>query len=188
MRCFIAIEIPEKIKKEIEKIQKQLPGFKGKLIEPENLHLTLKFLGEINSREIEQIKEKLSEIEFPKFTSEIDSIGFFNNRKSFKKQLIIWLHIKNCEGLQKLIDNKLSGLFPKEKRFMSHLTIARIKDIKNKKIFLEEIEKIKISKLNFDVDKFYLKESILTKEKPFYKDISVFYLKKYSQERKSYFI
>jgi 2'-5' RNA ligase len=47
MRAFISIEFPEEIKNELKKIQEQLPEFKGKNTEPKNLHLTLKFLGEI---------------------------------------------------------------------------------------------------------------------------------------------
>ena len=47
MRTFIAVDIPENVKEEIIKIQDKLPEFVGKLTELENLHLTLKFLGEI---------------------------------------------------------------------------------------------------------------------------------------------
>ena len=47
MRCFIAIELPNEVKKEIFKIQKKLPQAKLKLVSHENMHLTLKFLGEI---------------------------------------------------------------------------------------------------------------------------------------------
>ncbi len=45
MRCFISIDLPEKIIQEIKKIQEELPEFIGKKTETENLHLTLKFLG-----------------------------------------------------------------------------------------------------------------------------------------------
>ena len=61
-RCFISIDLPEIIRREIQKIQEQLPDFKGKLTEQENLHLTLKFLGEISDDEIEEIRKKLREI------------------------------------------------------------------------------------------------------------------------------
>ena len=173
MRVFIAIEIPEKIKKEIIRIQKQLPEFKGKLTEEENLHLTLKFLGEVDEKDIEKIRKKLNEIKIKKFDSEIDSLGFFSEK--FIK--IIWLHISNCEELQKQIDEKLKNFFPREERFMSHLTIARVKNVKNKKEFIEQMKEIKISKMNFEIEKFELKESILTEEKPIYKDIEVYSLK-----------
>jgi RNA 2',3'-cyclic 3'-phosphodiesterase len=166
-RIFIAIEIPEEIKEEIIQIQKQLPEFKGKLTEIENLHVTLKFLGEIEEEKIEEIKKRLREIKFKGFESKIDKIGFFDN----SDRGVIWIHVANCEELQKEVDNSLYGLFEKEKRFMSHLTIARTKEIKDKKIFLEELEKIKISPLGFSVKEFVLKESIPLEGKHIYKDL-----------------
>lgn len=160
MRIFIAIEIPDEIKKEIIEIQKHLPAFKRKLTEEENLHLTLKFLGEIEENKIEEVKKRLREIKFKSFEAEIDKIGFFDKRD----RGIIWLNLTNCENLQKEIDQKLKGLFEVEKRFMSHLTIARTKLIKNKKEFLEELKKIKIQKNNFFVKEFKLIESKLSEK------------------------
>ena len=61
MRTFIAIDIPDSIKNEIIKIQNSLPEFIGKKTEKENLHLTLKFLGEIDEEKIELIKKELRE-------------------------------------------------------------------------------------------------------------------------------
>jgi 2'-5' RNA ligase len=178
MRTFIAIDIPEEIKKEIVKIQKQIPEFKGKLTEKENLHLTLKFLGEASEYNVQKIKEKLREIEYNPFEAEIDSLGFFDNRKSnkYEQPFIVWLHIKNCDELQKQIDSKLERLFEKEKRFMSHLTIARVKNVKNKKEFTEKLYEINIPKMKFYVNSFSLKESILTAKGSIYKDIEVYNL------------
>ena len=172
MRTFISIEIPEEVKKEIVKIQKSLPEFQGKLTEEENLHLTLKFLGEVDEEQIEKIKEKLREIKFNKFETEVDSIGVFS--ENFIK--IVWLHMTNCEELQKQIDEALENMFEKEDRFMSHLTIARVKNIKDKKKFLEELKKMKIDKMKFSVSSFNLKNSILTKEKPVYEIIEEYSL------------
>jgi len=174
MRVFISIDIPEKVKEEILKIQSQLPEFSGKKTERENLHLTLKFLGEIDDRKIEMVDAKLAEIKFNKFEVEIDSIGVFSE----KFIRIVWLHMTDCEKLQTEIDEKLKDLFAKEKRFMSHLTIARVKNIRNKKDFLDKLEKIKIHKINFIVDNFRLKNSILTEEGPTYKTLEKYNLNK----------
>ncbi len=171
MRAFISIEISEDIKREILKIQEQLPEFAGKLIEFENLHLTLKFLGDIDKKELKEIRKRLNEIRSKEFETGIDILGFFS--EDFIR--IIWLHITNCEKLQKLIDEKLGDLFEKE-RFTPHLTIARVKNIQDKKKFLEEFRKIKMPPLRFKVEKFYLKESILTEEKPIYRDLAVYNL------------
>jgi len=164
MRAFISINISEEIKKEIKKIQDLLPEFFGKKIELQNLHLTLKFLGEVEEKDAEETKEKLRKIKIEKFATEIDEIGVFSE----KFLRIIWLHMKDCDNLQKQIDNALKNLFEPEKRFMSHLTIARIKGLKDKKGFLQDLKKIKIEKIKFKVDKFYLMKSELTAEGPRY--------------------
>jgi len=167
MRAFIAVDIPEKIKREIVKIQNSLPEFKGKTTEPENLHLTLKFLGEVNQEALEKVKNKLKSIKFEQFETEIDSIGTFNAR-------IVWLHMTNCNELQKEIDKTLKDIFQPEERFMSHLTIARVKEIKDKKSFLKELGKTKFDKIKFEVKEFKLKESVLTKNGSIYRDIEVY--------------
>jgi len=164
MRAFISINISEEIKKEIKKIQDLLPEFFGKKTELQNLHLTLKFLGEVEEKDAEETKEKLRKIKIEKFATEIDEIGVFSE----KFLRIIWLHMKDCDNLQKQIDNALKNLFEPEKRFMSHLTIARIKGLKDKKGFLQDLKKIKIEKIKFKVDKFYLMKSELTAEGPRY--------------------
>jgi len=170
MRTFIAIDIPEKIKKEIIKIQNQLPEFKGKKTEIENLHLTLKFLGEVDEKKISEVKRRLTEIELASFIAEINSIGMFSDR-------IVWLGVRNCNELQKQIDEKLSDLFEKEKRFMGHLTIARIKELKVRKKFLAKLKKIEIPEIKFPVRDFNLKKSKLGRPGPVYENIEVYNLK-----------
>jgi RNA 2',3'-cyclic 3'-phosphodiesterase len=167
MRTFVAIEISDKIKYEIIKLQRQLPKFKGKLTEEENFHVTLKFLGEIDEDKIEEVKKRLAEIKYKSFEVKIDKIGFFDN----VDRGVIWVHATNCEGLQKEVDNSLYGLFEQEKRFMSHLTIARTKYTQDKKKFLRELGKIKISPLEFSVSEFILKESIPMKDKHVYENL-----------------
>jgi RNA 2',3'-cyclic 3'-phosphodiesterase len=170
MRTFISIEFPKEIKEEILKIQKQLPSFNGKKIEFENLHLTLKFLGEIDEKTLSLIKERLRKVKTKQFFVEINSMGMFSDK-------IIWIGIMNCEELQKEIDKTLNGVFEPESRFMGHLTIARIKQLKNRREFLEKIKRIKIIHLKFRAEKFNLKKSTLTEKGPVYEDIEVYNLK-----------
>jgi len=171
-RCFIAINIPKNIKNKIYEIQNQLPEFIGKKTKLENLHLTLKFLGEINEDKIEKIKEKLKQTKFKKFNTTLDEVGVFSEK--FIK--ILWLHLTNCTELQKQIDNSLQDLFKPEFRFMSHITIARVKKIQNKNQFLENLKKIKIPEIKFHIDKFYLMSSELSSQDPKYKIIEEYNL------------
>jgi len=172
MRIFISVDMSKEIQEEIKKIQEKLPEFKGKKTEPENLHLTLKFFGEVSEKKVEKIKEKLRKVKYNSFGTEIDVFGVFSQK--FVK--IIWLHLKNCEGLQEKIDDSLKNLFKPERRFMSHLTIARVKKVKNRKKFLEELQRIKLPEINFKVENFRLKKSELKPDGPKYKIIEEYIL------------
>lgn len=172
MRVFISVELPREVKKEIKKIQAKLPEFVGKKTELENLHLTLKFLGEIDREKVEQVKKALKKVKLKKFEAELDKLGIFT--PSFIK--IVWVSLAGCNELQKQVDEALSGLFGKEKRFMSHVTIARVKNVKDKKKFLSEVNKIKFEKIKFKVDRFYLMESVLHEKGPEYRVIESYSL------------
>jgi RNA 2',3'-cyclic 3'-phosphodiesterase len=177
-RTFIAIDLPREIINEVERVQGELQKkniFHGKLTEPENLHLTLKFLGEISEEQIGKVKEKLKEVRFSKFEAYLGELGVFN--PSYIK--LVWIHIieKKILELQKEIDEKLKDLFSKEQRFISHLTIARVKNVKDKKLFLQEIEKIKVQNLKFSVREFYLMKSELKESGPEYSILETYSLK-----------
>ncbi len=180
IRAFVSVDIPERLRQEIKKIQDSLPGFRGKLTEPENFHLTLKFLGDISQKTLEKVKEKLKEINMNSFDARVSRIGVFSE----KYVRIVWLKIENVSKLQKAVDEKLSELesenFEKEERFMSHLTIARVKNLKNKKYFLSELNKIEIPKsLKFKVENFYFKKSTLYPEGPVYEVLESYSLSEF---------
>ena len=170
MRCFIGIDLSSSAIKEIKKLQNIIePHFTGKITESKNLHLTLKFLGEINNDTLKKVKKKLSIIKSQSLKLYLDKLGVFS--KKFVK--IVWVKVSNV-SLQKLIDNSLADIFEKEWRFMGHITIARVKNLKNKSSFLELINKTNVNKVSFMVTEFYLKESILRNEGPVYKVISTY--------------
>jgi len=177
MRCFIAIKFPEEILDKIQGIQEESAKgklFEGKFTERENLHLTLKFFGELDERKIERIREKLKEIKKERFDAEIKEMGVFNE----DIVRIIWLKV-NGEGvldLQKDIDEKLAEFFKKEERFMSHVTIARVKKCEDKRKLISELKEIRIPQMNFLVREFYLISSVLKKEKAEYSVIEKFEL------------
>lgn len=172
-RCFVSVDIPEEIRFKIKEIQDKLPEFYGKKTELGNLHLTLKFLGEIDDEKIKKIKKKLDEVDYFCFNAEFGGIGVFS--ENYVR--IVWLELKNCEKLQQRIDSALESLFSKEKIFMSHLTIARIKKLKDKENFLRKLKSLEIPKIDFIVDNFKLKESILKPKGPEYRTLFEYKLK-----------
>ena len=175
MRCFISINIPREVEDKIKEIQRQIKRLgliEAKFVKKGLFHLTLKFLGEIDERNVGEVKKKLREIKLSKFETEINEIGVFSE----KFIRIIWVYLARCNILQELVDEKLKDLFKPEKRFMSHLTIARVKSIKDKEKFLEKLKKIEIPKIKFAIDKFYLMKSELTSERPKYEIIEEYEL------------
>src|SRR3989344_4177217 len=169
IRTFLAVEISDKAVKEIAKVQDLLANklkFTGKTIEPENLHVTLKFFGEITQQEIEKIDERLKNVEFPEIKAKLGKIGAFTYNNQPK---IIWVKIEgNLTKIQMLIDKQLEPLFELEERFVSHLTIARVKYVKDIKYALEYIKHIHIPKIEFEINSINLQASKLTPLGPVY--------------------
>ncbi|MGV8151927.1 MAG: RNA 2',3'-cyclic phosphodiesterase [Candidatus Nanoarchaeia archaeon] len=170
MRCFISLGLSKEASYQIRKIQAELENlklFNGKFIDEENLHLTLKFLGEINEETLKKAKEALKQIKFNSFEAELGDLGVFS--KDFVR--IIWVEIKNAGKLQKEIDNNLSGIFTPEARFMSHITIARVKYTQDKNKLIESLKNMEYEKIKFNVNYFILMKSELKPTGPKYGEI-----------------
>ena len=173
MRCFIGIDLSIEATKEIERLQRIIkPHIVGKITSSENLHLTLKFLGEIEDATLDNVKKKLSSIEHQSFELTLNELGVFS-QKLIK---MVWVKVSTVP-LQPLVDNCLKDIFEPEHRFMGHITIARVKKIEDKQSFLKLINNTTINKIIFTVREFYLKESILTHKGPIYKVIDKYCLK-----------
>jgi len=168
MRCFIAIELDNDYFRELQNNIKE--HIKGTF--PKTFHLTLKFLGEVEDDAVNNIKETLSNIKFESFKISLSKIGRFPNENYIR---VIWIGLEPKEKiieLQKKIDNELLRLgFKKEKEFEPHLTLARVKFIKDKIKFNEFIKNIKVEKLEFDFDNFKLIKSTLTRNGAVYEEI-----------------
>ena len=176
MRLFIAIKIPEDIKEYISELQKQIDTANNKisLVNKDNIHLTLKFLGEVQPNDIETIKESLNNVKFKSFSVHLNDVDVFPNENYIR---VIWIGLEpeeNILELQKNIDESLKSLFRKEKDFKSHLTLARVKYIEDKNNFINKLKNIKIENKKIDISNFRLVKSTLTPEGPVYEDLEVF--------------
>jgi len=169
MRLFIAIEPPEEIKEYLSSIK--LPDFKGTAVKPSNIHLTLKFLGEVDEDKKNEIKKRLNKIKLEPINCTTSNIGYFPSEDYIK---VIWIGLEpkgKLTNLQQEIDNQLKDLFPKDKNFHPHLTLARVKFIEDKEKFKETIKTLKTEKHEFTITEFKLLKSTLTKEGPIYEEI-----------------
>ena len=131
MRLFIAIECPDDVKDELVKVQKEVIGLgKVKVVEYENLHLTLKFLGEVSEGKADGLGDVLSAVEYPPFTMEVGGMGVFPGPGNAR---VVWAGITRGSQELKKLQEKLEdtlGLkgFERDRRFHPHLTLARVKD------------------------------------------------------------
>lgn len=174
MRCFIAIELPEEVKAELRKAQEQLRKLSGlKASFNKEFHITLKFLGEITPAKVENVKKNLESCRLRKSPVELGSIGIFPNESYIR---VVWIGIAPEDEilkLQKQVDEALQKDFPKEKNFKTHMTIARIKYVGDKKRFVKQLQEIEFTRRKFEVASFKLMRSILGgKEGPVYEELA----------------
>lgn len=150
MRVFIAIDIIEDIKKQLGTIEEKLKplAMKAKWVNPDNLHLTLKFLGELEENKLLVIKDKLTKIieKFPTINLVLENFGFFPNQHKPRVFYISCKEDSNLKGLVNQIEAELiEEGFTKEDKFKEHITLARFKDKNDLADLLQELEKIKLT-------------------------------------------
>jgi len=180
MRAFIAIELPPKIKAYLSNIQNKLKtsGADVRWVNSKNIHLTLKFLGEIEDNLVLQINRVLEDVSLNKnsFIIRLDSLGAFPKINSPR---IIWTGIKpeNQAVFYQIVEeleDKISvfGIPKENKPFSPHLTIGRIRSsfnreklVKAMNVFGSEISK---EKMEHRVTKLTLFKSTLTTQGPIY--------------------
>ncbi|PIN79668.1 RNA 2',3'-cyclic phosphodiesterase [Candidatus Woesearchaeota archaeon CG10_big_fil_rev_8_21_14_0_10_34_8] len=162
MRTFLSIKILDKLKDKIQLLQKRLLKDGIKLVEKNNLHITLKFLGEINEAKLKQTKELLKNIKFKPFKIQLKDIGVFPNKNYVR---VIWIDCKSDEliYLGRQINTILKSLFRPE-TFTAHLTIARVR----RKIDLKEFLEKECYIGEFECSSFELMKSELTPNGPVY--------------------
>lgn len=178
VRTFIAIEIENKetLHKLIE-IREQLvsTGADVKPVEDENIHLTLRFIGEIPIGLVKILCNDLSSIKYNKFRMMIKGIGAF---PSLNKPRVVWAGI--TEGgdrlgeLHRHVETiiKRLGLPPDREEFIPHITLLRVKSGRN----IDKLVRVVITLQDHDfgysdVTRLFLKKSTLTPSGPIYSNL-----------------
>ncbi len=145
MRCFIAINLPDAVKEILAGLQHEFKkcGADIRWVRPENIHITLKFLGDINEETAGHIVEivEMACKEHSAFNFEIFGAGVFPDKKPPR---VLWAGLRTGEVLselqQKIEDGTASLGFKKEKRrFAPHLTLGRFKSSRGKEDLKEKI-------------------------------------------------
>jgi 2'-5' RNA ligase len=179
LRMFIAIDIGAL--KSLVSLEKKLKGIEPslRLVEPQNIHLTLKFLGEVDESNIPRIKDVIIQSVKNKhpFQMKLKGIGVFPNLNYIQ---IIWVGVQIVKedtslihSITKKINDDLSRYgFPKDKKLHLHITLARVKKLEHKK----ELQKFVTNAHDCDFDilkvtHLTLKKSTLTPAGPIYENL-----------------
>lgn len=185
MRTFIAVECnnKEKISNLQQNILRSFPSFNDVLrpVNIENLHFTLFFFGEIESKQLESIINKMKEIVFENFEINYREIGAF---PSFKYPKVIWIGIddqseRKLNSLFDLVKFKMEQIgFKPDKQFKPHLTIFRVKrPIVNLEQYLNKYNNNTSIDFSDIIDKIHIKKSELFPSGPVYSNILTIYAK-----------
>ncbi|MEM3578771.1 MAG: RNA 2',3'-cyclic phosphodiesterase [Candidatus Bathyarchaeia archaeon] len=175
IRSFIAFDIENpSILENITKIQKVLAGTGAdlKLVEPKNIHITLRFLGNITPAMVDKVYEGMCRVQFTPFVFKIQGLGAFPNQRNPR---VVWAGIREgaiqLRGIFEQLEPSLRslGFAPDSKGFSPHLTIARVRSGRNK----AQLAKCLIENVNFEfgvvkANCLRLKRSELTPKGPIY--------------------
>ncbi len=164
IRSFIAVKIPDSVIAAISEVQDGMRSrrLKAKWVRPENIHLTLKFLGDIPSTDVDRVGGVMVRSLEGRgaLTLSAKGLGVF---PGVKRARIVWAGLTGDVGslieYQKAMDAALADIgFPREKRpFKGHLTLARIKGRVNPSALVAAVEAFG----GFQTPPFIVKEIIL---------------------------
>jgi len=189
VRSFIAIELPAEVRAELASIEEKLkvrPHPFVKWVDPESIHLTLKFLGSVSGETIPEIVEAMSLVAQPvsPFTLQIGGTGAFPN---WQRPQVVWVGVGGEMGrlttLQRELEAALSPLgFPPESRpFSPHLTLGRLRervtpeDRRRFGLWAQSVN-FEVS-LSFEVNAVRLMKSQLTSSGPIHSELALVKLK-----------
>jgi 2'-5' RNA ligase len=163
MRLFVALPIPRNVADDIMLVQGGVPGARWQ--SREQLHLTLRFIGEVDGRDAAMLDDALAGIEAPAFDLQLHSVGQFGNRQPHA----LWAGVRNSkalEHLQRKVDNAIRrvGQPQDAHKFMPHVTLARLRNPDGDKMIEWLTEHALFTSAKFHVDKFHLYSSRLTSD------------------------
>ena len=163
MRLFVAIAVPQPVAEQLLTIQAGVPG--ARWSSREQLHLTLRFIGEMDGRDAASIDDALAAIGAPKFTLQLKGVGEFGG----KMPRALWAGVAPNEALAHLrrkIEAALQriGLEAEKRKFTPHVTLAYLKSAPRERVMDFVIEHALYASVPFEVAEFVLYSSQLTSD------------------------
>lgn len=125
-RLFTGLELPDALRQQLGRLAIPLPG--AKWVEPGNLHLTLRFAGDIDNRKAGDFADELAQISVPVFSLRLIGLGAFGGNDPHT----IWAAVEAGPELEQLARAneraaRSAGLPPETRKFKAHVTLARLR-------------------------------------------------------------
>jgi 2'-5' RNA ligase len=161
MRLFVAIPIPDAVADGLLFMQSGVPGARWQT--REQLHLTLRFIGEVDGRDANATHDALSAISATPFTLVLKGVGEFGGKKPHS----LWAGVETSEALahlQRKIETALQriGLEAEPRKFTPHITLARLKATLQGRVMDYLVDHALYASAPFEVDAFVLYSSHLS--------------------------
>ena len=168
-RLFIAVDLPEIIKENLASMSFGIPG--AKWVPPDQLHLTVRFIGEVDGGLFRDIKNILDEVNLAPFSLQLKGVGYFPPRGAPR---VLWVGLEKSDPLQLLRKKLDSALLrvrvePEGRKFSPHITLARLKNSPIQKIANFLAGNGLFHQEPFQVEDFKLYSSILSPKGAFHK-------------------
>ncbi|WP_114096607.1 RNA 2',3'-cyclic phosphodiesterase [Thalassospira profundimaris] len=176
MRLFVGVEIPGDIAAELYPLARGIKGLDAQT--PENMHITLKFIGNVDPGLAAEIDQALSDVAFEPFDLQVDGLNVF---ASSRKIRIFWAGVKDQPVMRRLahrVENALLALddCPEldARKFTPHITLGRNRDAARATIEQAVADHVDLSSRVFTIDRFCLYESHSTSDGPEFRVIAAY--------------
>jgi RNA 2',3'-cyclic 3'-phosphodiesterase len=176
IRCFVAVELPLHMREEIGRLQSGIATNGLRLVKPELVHVTIKFLGDVPQENVESVAEALGRVMAAPFPVRVLGMGAFPGRAV----RVVWLGLAgDFQELYQKVEQALSplGFAPDARGFSPHVTLGRVacpSAEMNRELLAKITNFADLDLGSFKVDRFYLKKSTLTRGGPIYEDLAGF--------------
>lgn len=162
VRLFVAIDIPDSLRERLALMCGGLPG--ARWVQPENMHLTLRFIGEVGNGQAEDIDMALSRVRCPGFAIRLEGMSFFGKVNAAR---MLWAGVARSEILSRLYGKVDSAVFEagggrEDRKFCPHVTLARLRNTPADRLQRYVAQNATFQSEPIEVDRFVLYSSFLS--------------------------
>ncbi len=180
-RLFVGLDLPETVKDRLLTLEGGIPGARWQ--DREQLHLTLRFIGEVEEPDMLELVNGLGALEMTPFALQLSGAGQFGD----KRPHVIWAGVEENADLRRLAAKveqvvQRKGFPPETRKYFPHVTLARLKNPTTERVFRYVADHSLFRSETFDVSEFHLFESHLGSAGAIYQIVASFALNRSAPE------